>query len=144
MGIISLILFVFGILSVLLPVASAVPYGGSGISITTGQLSFSGNTTNVPIRMSNHGFLPVYGIFLNLTALNSNGSVISSEGFGPFNLPAGATVPVTFSGGISSVNSTQSNMTIKGVAKFNLADILPISISFSANMSQSGSNPVLP
>ncbi len=139
-GIISTVLFLCGILSVLLPVVSAVPYAGHGVTITSGKASISGNSTTVPLELSNHGFLPVDGIILNFTTVDSKGNVIYSEIVGPLNLAAGATATRNFSFGNSSLNTVQSGAMEKVTAEFNLAGIVPLSLSFSENLSQGNSS----
>jgi hypothetical protein len=139
LGIISIVLFLCGILSFLLPIASAIPYAGHGVSITTGNPSISGNSTTVELMLSNHGFLPVNGILLNFTTLDSRGNTVYSEIVGPLDLAAGSTATRSFSFGSGPVNSTQSAVSEKVTAKFNLAGIVPISLSLTANLSQGNS-----
>lgn len=62
LGIVSTLL---AMISLLLPVASAIPVVGRGVTFTFGQASYSGsNSTSVPLEISNHDFLPIDSIFL--------------------------------------------------------------------------------
>ena len=139
LGILSIVVFLLAIVSLLLPLASAFPLAGHGVSFSAGQATYSGNSTTVPIQISNHGFLPIYGILLNASAVSANGEILWSDTFGPLNLAAGQTAPFGFSG-LGATSVLQSNVTISGQARFNLAGMVPVSISFNISLSQTNSS----
>jgi hypothetical protein len=125
-GILSLLMFIFAILSIVLPAASILY--GVRLNVTTPS-----NTIPTAVILSNSGFLPVNDISLTATMWAPNGTVISTISLGPVDVPAGQTVPLNIaqSGVNTNLNSTSglSYVTLKADATVNLGGLIPVSVT---------------
>ncbi|GEM_PF-4136074 len=126
-GILSLLLFIFAILSFVLPAYSVV----SGVHINTNGAS--SNSIPTAVILSNNGFLPVNDISLIITISAPNGTTISTISLGPVNVPAGTTFPLSIaqSGINTGFNDTSglSYVTLQADASVNLGGIIPVSVT---------------
>jgi hypothetical protein len=124
LGILSLLMFIFAILSIVLPAFSVI----SGVRINTSGNGSAGIPTSVLI--TNGGFLPVNGISLSVTMSAPNGTRISSISLGPVDVPAGATVPLNIvQSGTTQATASLSFVTLKAVASVNLGGLIPVSVT---------------
>ena len=125
-GIVSLLMFIFAILSLVLPAYSIL----SGVRISENQPS---NSIPTAVILTNHGFLPVNDISMMVTMTAPNGTTISTVSLGPVDVPAGSTVPLNiaqlgFSAGFNNTSGL-SYVTIHADASVNLGGLIPVSVT---------------
>jgi len=144
LGIASVVCLIIAVLTIALPLAS-VFYGayktGAGMAGTlNSQQSISPTSTDfsVPqsITLTNNGFLPLNGVYLNVVATSTAGALLFKITVGPKDIPAGGST--TFN--IASANETafiqdfgNSTMALGGTITFtaqvNLAGLVPMSVT---------------
>jgi len=147
-GVLSTVMWLLAILTILLPIVSiviggiAVAPSKSGSSSTSGQIPTS-------YQVSNHGFLPINGVYLSVEAFYQNGTQLYSITAGPVNITPGSTVQIdvatssipSFSSNSSSLLAGQSSITLKAMAGANLGGLIPISATANFRISLNSSSP---
>ena len=122
MGVLSILMLLFAILSLVLPIVSVA----TGLSISSPQTSQGSLPKSLTI--TNHGFLAVSGVYVSVDLVSSNGTTISTVTLGPANIPPGSTVPLNI---VESVNGLPNGTSyrVDATARANLGGIIPISVS---------------
>ena len=141
-------MWLLAILTIVLPIASMVV---GGIAVTPSQSSSSSTSGQIPTRyqVSNHGFLPINGVYLSVEAFYPNGTQLYSITAGPVNITPGSTVQIdvatsslpSFSSNGSSLLAGQSSITLKAMAAANLGGLIPISATAHFRISLNSSSP---
>jgi hypothetical protein len=147
-GILSIVMWLLAILTIVLPIASIVV---GGIGVTPSQSSSSSTSGQIPTsyQVSNHGFLPINGVYLDVEALYPNGTQLYSITAGPVNITPGSTVQINiatsslpvFSSNSSSLLAGQSSVVLQATATANLGGLIPISATANFRISLNSSSP---
>jgi hypothetical protein len=141
-------MWLFAILTIVLPIASIAV---GGIAIAPSQSNSSSTSGQIPTsyQVSNHGFLPINDVYLNVKALYQNGTVLYSIAAGPVNITPGSTVQISiatsslpvFSSNSSSLLAGQHSITLNAMATANLGGLIPVSATANFRISLNGSSP---
>jgi len=147
-GVLSIVMWLLAILTIVLPIASVVI---GGIAVTPTQSSSTSTSGQIPTsyQVSNHGFLPMNGVYLSVEAFYANGTQLYSVTAGPVNITPGSTVQIdvatsslpSFSSNSSSLLAGQSSITLEAMAGANLGGLIPISVTANFRISLNGSSP---
>ena len=147
-GVLSTVMWLLAILTIVLPIVSIVV---GGIAVTPIQTSPSSTSGQIPTsyQVTNHGFLPINGVYLGVEAFYPNGTQLYSITAGPVSITPGSTVQIdvatsslpSFSSNSSSLLSGQSSITLKATAEANLGGLIPISGTADFRISLNSSSP---
>jgi len=147
-GVLSFVMWLLALLTIVLPIVSIV---AGGIAVTATQSSSTSTSGGIPTsyQVSNHGFLPITGVYLGVHALYPNGTALYSVTAGPVDLSPGSTVQIDIatsslpylSSNSSSLLAGQSSVTLHATASATLGGLIPISATANFRIALNGSSP---
>ena len=141
-------MWLFAILTILLPIVS-IAVGGIGITSSQSSSSSAPNSIPTSYEVSNHGFLPISDVYLNVQALYLNGTKLYSITAGPVDITPGSTVQIniatsnlpSFSTNSSSLLAGQSSIILNATATANLGGLIPIAATANFRISLNSTSP---
>ena len=135
LGILSILVWLGAVLTVALPLVSMVYPSPISISANQAQQPSGGAQLSVApsYTVTNHGFLPIDGLYVNVVGLNPDGSQLFAVKTGPVDLTPGSSTQVQISTGMPSVSpgsqAAQSGVTLELTATANLGGLIPITVT---------------